>query len=91
MPGDRVLLIDDLITTAISMRKAVEAIRAEGGLVTDVAVLIDREEGGKERLAGDNVRLHYLLKASEAADKLYEIGVITEDQLKTILKQVKKK
>lgn len=91
MPGDHILLIDDLITTGLSMRKAVEAIRAEGGLVTDAAVLIDREEGGKERLAGDNVRLHYLLKASEAADKLYEIGVITEDQLKTILKQVKKK
>lgn len=91
MPGDRVLLIDDLITTALSMRKAVETIRAEGGLVTDAAVLIDREEGGKERLAGDNVRLHYLLEASEAADKLHEIGVITEDQLKTILKQVKKK
>jgi orotate phosphoribosyltransferase len=91
MPGDRVLLIDDLITTALSMRKAVEAIRAEGGLVTDAAVLIDREEGGRERLARDNVRLHYLLKASEAADKLYKIGVITEDQLKTILKQVRKK
>ena len=91
MPGDRVLLIDDLITTGLSMRKAVEAIRAEGGLVTDGAVLIYREEGGKERLAGDNVRLHYLLKASEAADKLHEIGVITEDQLNTILKQVKQK
>lgn len=91
MPGDRVLLIDDLITTGRSMRKAVAMIRAEGGLVTDAAVLIDREEGGKERLKADDVRLHYLLKASEGADKLYEIGVITEDQLKTILKQVKKK
>ena len=90
MPGDRVLLIDDLITTGQSMRKAVTMIRAEGGLVTDAAVLIDREEGGKERLEADDVRLHYLLKASEGADKLYEIGVITEDQLKTILKQVKK-
>ena len=91
MPGDRVLLIDDLITTGRSMRKAVAMIRAEGGLVTDATVLIDREEGGKEKLKADNVKLHYLLKASEGADKLYEIGVITEDQLKTILKQVKKK
>ena len=90
MPGDRVLLIDDLITTGRSMRKAVAMIRAEGGLVTDAAVLIDREESGKEKLEADDVRLHYLLKASEGADKLYEIGVITEDQLKTILKQVKK-
>lgn len=73
------------------MRKAVATIRAEGGLVTDAVVLVDREEGGKEKLVGDDVKLHYLLRATEAADKLYEIGIITEEQLKTILKQVKKK
>ena len=90
MPGDHVLVIDDLITTGGSVRKAVAAIRAEGGLVTDATVLIDREEGGKEKLAEDNVKLHYLLKASEGAKKLYEIGVITEDQFKTIMKKAKK-
>lgn len=91
MPDDHILVIDDLITTGGSMRKAVTAIRAEGGLVTDATVLIDREEGGREKLAEDNVKLHYLLKASEGAKKLHQIGVITEDQLKTIMKQVKKK
>ena len=91
MPGDKVLLIDDLITTGQSMREAIAAIRGEGGLVTDAAVLIDREEGGKEKLEGDNVNVHCLLKASEGARRLFEIGVITEDQLKTILKQVRKK
>jgi len=91
MPGDRILLIDDLITTGGSLRKAAEAIKSEGGVVTDAVVLLDREEGGKERLAKDNITLHYLLKASEAAQKLYEIGAITEDQMKTVLRQVKKK
>jgi orotate phosphoribosyltransferase len=91
MPGDRVLLIDDLITTGRSLSKAAEAIRAEGGVVTDAVVLLDREEGGKERLAEDNITLHYLLEAGEAAEKLYEIGAITEDQLKTVLSQVKEK
>jgi len=91
MPGDRVVLIDDLITTGRSLRKATAAIRAEGGVVTDTVVLLDREEGGKENLAKDNVTLHYLLRASEAAEKLYELGAITEDQLKTVMKQVKKK
>jgi len=91
MPGDRILLIDDLITTGRSLRKAVEVIRSEGGVVTDAVVLLDREEGGKERLAKDNITLHYLLEASEAAEKLYEIGAITEDQMKTVLRQVKKK
>jgi len=91
MPGDRVLLMDDLVTSGGSLRRAAEAIRTEGGLVTDAIVLLDREEGGKENLAKDDVKLHYLFRTSEAADKLYEIGAITEDQLNIILKQVKKK
>lgn len=90
MPGDRVLLIDDLITTGGSLRKAAEAIRAEGGIVTDAVVLLDREEGGKKNLAKDNVTLHYLLRVSEVAEKLYEMDAIKEDQYKLILKQVKK-
>lgn len=90
MPGDRVLLVDDLITTGRSLRMAAAAVRAEGGVVTDAVVLLDREEGGRERLAEDGVTLHYLLKISEAADRLHEMGAITEDQLRTILKQVKK-
>ena len=91
MPGDRVLLVDDLITSGKSLRNAAMATRAEGGVIDDVVVLVDREEGGKQNLAKDNMKLHYLLKVSEAADKLYQMGTITEDQLKTILKQAKKK
>ena len=91
MPGNRVLLVDDLITTGLSLRKAANAIRAEGGVVSDALVLLDREEGGRERLKKDNITLHYLLTAREAANRLYELGAIEEDQLKTILKQAKKK
>lgn len=91
MPGNRVLLVDDLITTGLSLRKAAEAIRAEGGVVSDALVMLDREEGGKERLKKDNIALHYLLTAREAATRLYELGAIEEDQFKTIMKQAKKK
>jgi orotate phosphoribosyltransferase len=90
-PGDRVLLMDDLITSGESILKAAKAVRAEGGVVTDVVVLLDREENGKKNLAKNGIRLHYLLTTSEAAYKLYDIGAITEDQLDTILKQVNRK
>ena len=90
MPGNRVLLVDDLITTGLSLRKAAKAIRAEGGLVKDAVVLLDREEGGRERLAKDNVTLHYLLTSTEAARKLHETGAIDEEQLKIILRQARK-
>jgi orotate phosphoribosyltransferase len=89
LPGDRVLLIDDLITRGGSILQAAEAVRSEGGVVTDAVVLLDREENGKKNLAKDGIKLHYLLTTSETAHKLYAIGAITEDQLSTILKQVK--
>ena len=90
-PGDRIVLIDDLITSGGSILKGAEAVRAEGGVVTDAVVLLDREENGKENLVKDGIKLHYLLKISEAASKLYDLGAITENQLETILKQVKRK
>jgi orotate phosphoribosyltransferase len=89
-PGDRVLLVDDLITTGLSLRKAAKAITAEGGIVSDAVVLLDRQEGGKVNLAKDGIRLHALLDITEIANNLCETGVIDGDQLKTILKQVKK-
>lgn len=90
-PGDRVLLVDDLVTTGLSLRKAAQAIVAEGGIVTDAVVLLDRQEGGRENLTKDGIKLHALLNVSEVAKNLCETGTIDENQLKTILKQVKKK
>lgn len=88
--GDRVLLIDDLITTGLTLKNAAEAVRAEGGIVTDAVIFLDREEGGKQLLEEDNVKLHSILEISEIANTLFEIGAIEEEDLKTILKQVKK-
>ncbi|MGB9671707.1 MAG: orotate phosphoribosyltransferase [Candidatus Bathyarchaeales archaeon] len=89
-PGDRVLLVDDLVTTGLSLKKAAKAVMAEGGVAEDAVVLLDREEGGKERLEKAGIRLHSLIRISEIAEKLHEIGAIDEVQLKTILRQIKK-
>ena len=88
--GDRVLLVDDLVTTGLNLKKAAEAIRAEGGVVKEALALLDREEGGKEKLEKSGIKIHTLLKMSEVANTLYEIGAIDEESLKTILKQIKK-
>ena len=89
MPGDRVLLIDDLITTGLSLERSALAIRAEGGVVSDALVLLDREEGGRDRLAKINVNLHTVLGIREVAEKLHEMDVIDDEQLKLILNQTK--
>jgi orotate phosphoribosyltransferase len=89
--GDRVLLLDDLLTTGLTLTTAIDAARAEGGVVTDVVVFLDREEGGRELLERKGVKVHSLLKISEIANTLFEMGAIDQESLKTILKHVKKK
>jgi orotate phosphoribosyltransferase len=89
--GDRVLLLDDLVTTGLTLKKAADAVRAEGGVITDAVAFLDREEGGKEKLEKSGVKLHALLRISEIANTLYEIGAVDQESLKTILKQVKKR
>jgi len=89
--GDRVLLIDDLVTTGLSLRKAAEAVRAEGGVVDKAVAFLDREEGGNEKLAKKGIQLNALLKISEVAKMLYETDAIDEESYKTITKQIKKK
>jgi len=89
--GDKVLLLDDLVTTGLTLKEAVDAVRAEGGIVTDAVAFLDREEGGKELLEQNGVKLHALLKISEIANTLYELGAVDEESLKTITKQIKKK
>jgi orotate phosphoribosyltransferase len=88
--GDKVLLIDDLVTTGLTLKKTAEAVRAEGGIVTDAVVFLDREEGGKQQLERKGIKLHPILKISEIANTLYDLGAIDQESLKTILKQVKK-
>ncbi len=48
--GDRVVIIDDVITTGSSTIKAIEAARRECLDIVKVIVLVDREEGGKAEI-----------------------------------------
>jgi orotate phosphoribosyltransferase len=88
--GNRVLLIDDLVTTGLTLKKAAEAVRDEGGVVTDAVVFLDREEGEGRQLEKCGIKLHPMLKISEIAKSLYDLGALDLESLKTILKQVKK-
>lgn len=88
-PGDRILIVDDLVTTGLSLQNAAKAIVAEGGIVTDAVVLLDRQEGGKETLAKRGIKVHAMLNVTEIATRLHEMGTINEEQLRTILKQIK--
>jgi orotate phosphoribosyltransferase len=68
--GDRVAVIEDVITTGGSALRAVEAIRAAGGVVAGVLALVDREEGGREALEGAGLSVLALARASDIVARI---------------------
>ena len=64
-PGDRVVVVEDVITTGGSALKAVEAIRAAGGEILGVLALVDREEGGREALEAAGLTVISLVTATD--------------------------
>lgn len=62
--GERVIVVEDVITSAGSAAGAVEELRGQGATVTDLLAVVDRESGGSDRLRGMGVTLHPLLTAS---------------------------
>ena len=44
-PGTKVLMVEDVVTTGLSSREAIEAVRAAGGEVVAEAALVDRSSG----------------------------------------------
>ena len=49
-PGERVVIVDDVVTTGGSTIKAIEQARSVGMEVLKAVVLIDRQEGGMDRV-----------------------------------------
>ena len=64
-PGDRVVVIEDVITSGGSALIAIEAIREEGGEVIGLLALVDREAGGRAEIEASGVSVRALLSASE--------------------------
>lgn len=62
--GDRVAVVEDVITTGGSALRAAEAVEREGGTVVGVLALVDREEGGREALEAEGHRVLSLVQAA---------------------------
>ena len=75
-PGERVVVIDDIITDGASKLEAIEPLEAAGLVVRDLVVLIDREQGGAARLAAKGYRLHAVLGISACFDALQQAHLV---------------
>lgn len=78
--GETVLVIDDLVTTAQSKFETIAPLEAAGLRVRDIAVLIDREQGGRKQLEEKGYRLHSALTMTEMLRVLQGAGAVTSQQ-----------
>jgi orotate phosphoribosyltransferase len=62
-PGERVLLVDDILTTGGSLLAMLPAVEAMGGEIVECAVLVDRSGGGTNTLTSPTTGRTYPLRA----------------------------
>lgn len=65
IPGARVVVIEDVITSGGSALQACDAVEAEGGVVMGVLAVLDRESGGREKIEERGYRVLTLFRISE--------------------------
>jgi orotate phosphoribosyltransferase len=63
--GDRAVIVEDVITTGGSARRAIDAVRGAGGQILGVLAVVDREEGGRETLEQAGLAVRALARLSE--------------------------
>jgi orotate phosphoribosyltransferase len=68
--GDRVAIVEDVITTGASALRAVSAVRDIGGTVVGVLAVVDREEGGREALEKEGLQVIVLTTASQIIGRM---------------------
>jgi len=78
--GQTVLLVDDLISQGASKIETIQSLEAEGLVVKDVIVLLDREQGGTKELAEKGYTLHSALTSKELFDYYQLTGAISTEK-----------
>ncbi len=58
-------MVDDVITTGGSLVSAIDAAKEAGCEVVQIVCVVDREEGGSDRFAGEGLRFDSILKISD--------------------------
>ena len=84
-PGDRVVIIEDLITSGGSTIETAATLRAAGMIVEHTIVLIDREQGGVANLAQDGITAHSVFKLSTMLDDLVAHQLLDESKRQEVL------
>lgn len=86
--GARVVIVDDVATTGLSVSRAVEAIRANGGVVEDIVAVVSRQEGAEEKLQEMGVKLTAVATIHDIVNSLHGAGLVDDSTLQSVMDQI---
>ncbi len=86
--GKTVALVDDVATSGGSLLSSASALKSMGASSVTAIVVVDREQGATEALAGVGVRLRGLASLRSVLQEAFSEGVITKEQLDAIVKEL---
>ncbi len=83
--GQRVLLVDDVISAGDSKFEAIEKLQKAGLVVKDLLVVVDRQQGGAAGLREKGFRPYSVATIGQLLDRYRETGAIDEDRYQNVV------
>lgn len=83
-PGQRVLLIDDLVSQGGSKFEALATLEQAGLVVQDLMMVVNREQGGAELLEATGYKLHFVVSLSQLLARYRNTGAIDQPQYQAV-------
>jgi uridine monophosphate synthetase len=77
-------LVEDVITSGKSLVETIDEVENEGIKVSDIVVVLDRQQGGKEKLEAKGYKVHSLFNISEVVEILREVNYIDDEEVARI-------
>ena len=82
--GQNCLLVEDVITSGKSLLETIAEVKHEDLKVSDIVVVLDREQGGKELLEKKGLKVHTLFNITEVCEILSAENMLTDDEVQRI-------
>lgn len=86
--GRRILVVDDVVTTGSTLLRAIGNIMNAGGNPIRVIVLVDREQGAREKLTKMGIELYAFTTASQLFRELYEANILSVGEYQEIVNYI---